>query len=78
MFRRRDTLLLIGAVFAVTGSALFFYPFQNEPQWVEWVLGPVLFYLAGPLTIMAALVFFRETANTATSKNTPSAAQGHR
>lgn len=65
MFRRQDRLLLIGAGMLVVGGALFFFPFHNESPWAEWLIGPALFYLGGPLTIVgAAIHLFGETANT--------------
>src|ERR1035441_8023491 len=65
MLRRRDTLLLIGAVMVAIGGALFFNPFHNEPLWTEWLLGPILSYLGGPLASLgAAIHFFGETVNT--------------
>jgi hypothetical protein len=78
MLRRRDTLLLIGAVMVAIGGALFFNPFHNEPLWTEWLLGPILSYLGGPLVIVgAAIHFFGETVNTAASNNAPIAAKPH-
>ena len=79
MLRRRDTLLLIGVAMVAMGGALFFYPFHNEPIWIEWLIGPILFYLGGPVTIVgAAIHFFGGTANTAASKNAQIAARLHR
>jgi hypothetical protein len=79
MLRRRDTLLLIGVAMVAIGGALFFYPFRNEPIWIEWVIGPILFYMGGPVALVgAAIHFFGETANTAASKNAPIAANPHR
>ena len=79
MLRRRDTLLLIGAVMVAIGGALFFIPFHNKPIWTEWLLGPILFYFGGPVAIVgAAIHFFGETANTVASKNAPIAAKPHR
>jgi hypothetical protein len=46
------------------GGALFFIPFHNEPFWTEWMLGPILFYLGGPVAIVrAAIHFFGGPAN---------------
>ena len=72
MIKRRDTLLLIGVVMLGIGGVLFFIPFHNEPLWTVWLLGPILFYLGGPIAIVgAAIHFFGETANTAASNNAP-------
>ena len=79
MLRRRNMLLLIGVVMVAIGGALFFIPFHNEPFWTEWLLGPMLFYLGGPVAIVgAAIHFFGETANIVASKNLPIAAKPHR
>ena len=81
MLRRRDTLLLIGAVIVAIGGTLVFFsnPFHNEPLWAEWLLGYILIYLGGPLAIVgAAIHFFGENTHTAASKNMPLAAKGHR
>ena len=70
MLKRRDALLLIGVVMVAIGGTLFFIPVHNEPFWTEWLLGPLLFYLGGPIVIVgAAIHFFGETANPTASKN---------
>ena len=79
MLRRRDTLLLIGVVLVAVGCTLLFIRFDNEPFWIEWLLGPVLIYLGGPVTIVgAAIHFFAEPANTVASRNGSIAAKLHR
>jgi hypothetical protein len=63
----------------VVGGALFFNMFHNEPFWAEWMLGPLLFYLGGPLAIVgAAIRFFGRTESELGSKNPELLAKGHR
>ena len=79
MFRRRDTLILIGAATLAIGGWLFLYPYQDEPLWTEWLLAPVLVFLGLMVAIGGAtLRFFGENANTAASKNAPTAAKSQR
>jgi hypothetical protein len=79
MFRRQDTLILIGVATVAIGGWLFLYPYQDEPLWTEWLLAPVLVFLGLMVTIVGATIrFFGETANTAASKNAPIAAKPQR
>jgi len=78
MFRRRDTLLLIGAATGAIGGWLFLHPYQDEPLWTEWLLAPVLVFLGLMLAVVAVTIyFFGEPANTAASKNAPIVAKPH-
>ena len=78
MFRRQDTLILIGAATLAIGGWLFLYPYQDEPLWTEWLLAPVLVFLGLMVAIVGATIhFFGETANTAASNNAPIAAKPH-
>jgi uncharacterized membrane protein HdeD (DUF308 family) len=75
MRRRRDTLLIIGAVMIVIGGTLYFNPLGNETWWVEWVLSSILVYLGLPLVIVGAATHFFGTDDTSvSSKNAASAA----
>ena len=79
MLRRRDTLLLIGVVMVAIGGTLLFIRFDNESLLTQWLLGPILIYLGGPVAIVgAAIHFFGETSNTVAPKNVPIAAKPHR
>jgi hypothetical protein len=70
MLRRRDTLLLVGAIMIALGGILYFNPFQNEPWWVEWLLASILVYVGLPLAIVgAAIHFFSGDAEVAPPKN---------
>ena len=57
MFQRRNALLLVGAPVLVLGSVLFFDVFPGEPWWAEWLLGPILFYIGGPFTIVGVALY---------------------
>jgi hypothetical protein len=79
MFKRQDTLILIGVATVAIGGWLFLYPYQDEPLWTEWLLAPVLVFLGLMVAIVGATIrFFGETANTAASKNPPIAAKPQR
>ena len=79
MLRRRDTLLLVGAVMVVIAGALYFNPFNNEPLWAEWILSSILVYVGLPLAIVgAAIHFFGANPKAEGSNNIPAAAKGHR
>jgi hypothetical protein len=79
MFRRQDTLILIGAATLAIGGWLFLYPYQDEPLWTEWLLAPFLVFLGLMVAIVGATIrFFGETANTAASKNALIAAKSQR
>ena len=58
MLRRRDTLLLVGAIMIAIGGILYFNPFHNEPWWAEWLLASILVYLGLPLAIVGAAIHF--------------------
>jgi hypothetical protein len=75
MLRRRDTLLLVGAIMIAIGGILYFNPFQNEPWWAEWLLASILVYLGLPLAIVgAAIHFFSGDGQAAAPKNRTSTA----
>ena len=79
MFNRRDSLLLLGVVAIAIGGWLFLHPYQDEPLWTEWLLAPVLVFLGLVFGIVALTVHnFAETANTAASKNVPTAVKPNR
>jgi hypothetical protein len=79
MFRRRDTLILIGAATLAIGGWLFLYPYQDEPLWTEWLLAPLLVFFGLMVAIVGAtLRLFGEAANTAASTNAPIAAKPQR
>ena len=79
MLRRRDLLLLVGAVMVAIGGALYFNPFNNEPMWAEWVLSSILVYVGLPLAIVgAAIHFFGGNPGTQGRGNVPAGAKGHR
>ncbi len=53
MLKRRDTLLLIGAVLIVIGVTLFFIPVQSK---AVWLFGPISFYLGSSLAFVGATI----------------------
>lgn len=57
MFKRQKALLLVGAPILAAGSILFFDLLPSEPWWAEWLLGPILFYIGGPFTIVGAAIY---------------------
>jgi hypothetical protein len=76
MLRRRDTLLLVGAIMIALGGILYFNPFQNEPWWAEWLLASILVYLGLPLAIVgAAIHFFSGDPPAAAPRNKTSTAE---
>ena len=79
MLRRRDTLLLVGAIMIALGGILYFNPFQNEPWWAEWLLASILVYLGLPLAIVGAAIHFfsGDAQRPAPKDNTSTAAARH-
>jgi hypothetical protein len=53
MFKRRNTLLLIGVVMVVIGATLFFVPVQSK---AVWLLSVISFYLGGSLAFIGATI----------------------
>jgi hypothetical protein len=51
-------MLKIGVGLATVGCVLIAKPFQQEPLWVQWILGFPLFYLGVPLAIVGAAIHF--------------------
>ena len=79
MFRRRETLLLIGVATVAIGGWLFLHPYEDEPLWTEWLLAPVLVFLGLLTAIVGATIdSFGETVNTTDSKSVPIAPKPHR
>ena len=79
MLRRRDLLLLVGAVMVAIGGALYFNPFNNEPMWAEWILSSILVYVGLPLAIIgAAIHFFGSAESAGAPKGGDIAAKAHR
>lgn len=77
--RRRDTLLLVGAVMVLIGGILYLNPFHNEPWWAEWLLSSILVYAGLPVVIVgAAIHFFSGGANKPASKHLAAGAKGQR
>ncbi len=62
---KRNSLLLEAALLVLAfGFVLFLNPFHNEPLWAQWLIGPVMIYLALPVSMVAAAVhFFRPSSN---------------
>lgn len=58
MARRRSLMLKIGVGLAVVGCILIAKPFEQEPLWVQWMLGFPLFYIGVPLAIVGAALYF--------------------
>ncbi len=67
---KRNPLLLEAALLVLAlGIVLFLNPFENEPLWAQWLAGPVMIYLALPVSMVAtAVYFFRPSANPAPPK----------
>ena len=79
MLRRRDMLLLIGAIMVAVGGVLYFNLFHNEPWWAEWLLSSILVYVGLPVVIVgAAIHFFSGEANPPGSGHLAAGAKGHR
>jgi hypothetical protein len=61
MHSGKDVLLKVGLLLLFIGSLIYFHPFHTQPWWMEWFVGPVLFYLGLPLAIVGtAIHVFRE------------------
>lgn len=58
MSGRRSLMLKIGVGLAVIGCVLIAKPFDQEPLWVQWMLGFPLFYIGVPLAIVGAALYF--------------------
>jgi len=58
MAKRHPVLLEAGIVVLIVGSWLFLDPFHNEPLWAQWLVGPVMIYLALPVCMVAAAAYF--------------------
>jgi hypothetical protein len=56
MLRGKDILLKAGLLLLAIGSLIFFHPFHSEPMWMEWIVGPILFYLGLPLAILGIAI----------------------
>lgn len=56
MFKGKNGLLKAGLLLLAVGSVIFFHPFHTQPMWMEWIVGPVLFYLGLPLAILGIVV----------------------
>ncbi len=67
---KRNPLLLEAALLVLAiGVVLFLNPFESEPLWAQWLVGPVMIYLALPVSMVAAAVyFFRSSADPAPPK----------
>jgi hypothetical protein len=52
----KHVLLKVGLLLLVLGSLIFFHPFFTEPMWMEWILGPALFYLGFPLLMVGIAI----------------------
>jgi protein-S-isoprenylcysteine O-methyltransferase Ste14 len=77
--RRRDTLLLAGAVMVAIGGLLYFNPLHDEPWWAEWLLSSILVYMGLPLVIVgAAIHVFADDRGTRGSNHLSAAVKGHR
>ncbi len=61
MAKRNPVLLEAGIFVLVVGFGLFLNPFHNEPLWAQWLIGPVMIYLALPTSMVAAAVYFFRT-----------------
>ena len=58
MTKPRSTLLMVGMVLAAIGIILIIKPFEQEPLWLQWVVGSACFYVGVPLAIVGAAVYF--------------------
>ena len=56
MFSGKDILLKAGLLMLALGSLIFFHPFHTEPMWMEWLVGPILFYLGLPIVILGIAI----------------------
>lgn len=52
----KHILLKVGLLLLVVGSVIFFHPFHTEPMWMEWIVGPALFYVGLPLLIVGVAI----------------------
>jgi hypothetical protein len=76
MAKRNPVLLEAALLVLAVGFVLFLNPFENEPLWAQWLAGPVMIYLALPVSMVAAAVyFFRPSASPAPPK-VPTKARG--
>jgi hypothetical protein len=58
MAKRNPVLLEAGILLLIIGFGLFLNPFHNEPLWAQWLIGPVMIYLALPVSMVAAATYF--------------------
>jgi hypothetical protein len=58
MAKHRSLMLKIGTGLAIVGCLLIAKPFEQEPLWVQWMLGFPLFYIGVPLAIVGAAIYF--------------------
>jgi len=67
--QRHPVLLEAGILVLIVGFGLFLNPFHNEPLWAQWLVGPVMIYLALPVCMVAAAAyFFRQPPNSGSPK----------
>ena len=58
MTKRKSLMLKIGICLAIIGCILIAKPFNQEPLWVQWMLGFPLFYIGVPLAMVGAALYF--------------------
>ena len=58
MAGRRSLMLKIGIGLAIIGCILIAKPFEQEPLWVQWMLGFPFLYVGVPLVIVGAALHF--------------------
>ena len=63
--QRHPILLEAGILILIVGFGLFLNPFHNEPLWAQWLVAPVMIYLALPVSMVAAAayLFRRQTSS---------------